>query len=158
MATTAPLAKATITIKYINDPKPGAKNSSIKDDKDDFYLIDPAMAQGLQQGVSYNVSYRPNTWRGTVYKMVEKIEPASNFVPHPAAGPAPARGKYGVDDKVVAERIYVCGILNAAMSNPNVNPESITTAWLANMTSMARDAWMQTFGKHNTELNDEIPF
>ena len=153
------MPSSTITIKFINPPGPGKKNASIKDTTDDFYLLEPAIADKLSTGGTYNVDYRTNTFRGTTYKIVEKIEPVT------ASGGAAAqsnvvKGVFGgkVDDKIAAERIYVCGIVNNIMSNPGLNPDSLTKAYLVNMTQMARDAWQETFGRHNSDLNDENPF
>src|SRR5437879_3526150 len=107
------MPSSTITIKFINPPGPGKKNASIKDTTDDFYLLEPAVANRLNNGSTYNVDYRTNTFRGTTYKIVEKIEPV-NTVGAAVAQSNVVKGAFGgkVDDKIVAERIYVCGIVN----------------------------------------------
>lgn len=148
------MATATITAKWINPPGVGKKNATIKCPDDSFYLIPPEMTEGLEQGANYKIDYRVNNFKGVQYKTIEKIEPVKS----PTLVHGGGTGKYGVDNKIVAERIYVCGLLNAMMGNPNILPANVTLEMLVEETKKYRAAWDQTFGKLDEEMNDEVPF
>ena len=152
------MATTVINVKFVNPAAAGKKNASIKTDDDQFFLVPPEMLGQFQQGGRYKIEYKANAFKGVTYKYVEKIEPDV------AAGPSPIAkhqaGKYGSTDMATAERIFVCGAMNAMLHNQNTLPFALTGDNLIERVNILRDVWRQTLGnpQQDAEMNDEIPY
>lgn len=142
-----------VTVAYVNAPRGRAKSGSIKDTDGAYYGIKwPDWEHEFKPGCTYKIRYEQNgQYRNiTQYRMTGGAPTA----PGPAAG-----------DPQLAERIFVCGAVNATMSNPNVQPNSPewNTAGCINLVNHWRNVWAATFGGKTTltpkdDMNDEIPF
>ena len=142
---------ATVTAKYVNPPKAGQKNGSIKGEDGTLYIVNPKMLSQMQQGGMYKLEWLDNDFKGNTYHIVQSVE-------------AVAQAKATAAQDATSERIFVCGALNAALSNPNVTPLGTD---IEGFVRTLRAVWDATFGappeapkKKTTaeELNDEIPF
>jgi hypothetical protein len=148
------MGQASITVKYVNAAKPGKKNGSVKGVNDDIYGVPPHMLANFQPGATYTIDYSERVFNGQTYKTVTTAVLAS---PAPAEGTG--GGKYGPVGDATAERIFVCGALNAAIQGGHVE---LSDAVLSNVVNMLRSVWSHTLGasKKNADMGDNegIPF
>lgn len=149
------MGQSSITVRYVNSPKAGKKNGSIKGIHDDIYGVPPHMLGNFQPGATYTIDYSVRSFNGQEYKTVTTAVMAS---PPPQEGSG--GGKYGNKDDATAERIFVCGALNAAISGGHAE---LSEAFLCNVVNMLRGVWAETLGrpaaaKKNDDMNDEVPF
>lgn len=148
------MGQATVEVKYVNPPKQGKVNGSIKDATGQMYGVPPHLLPTFQQGATYNIDYSERNFNGAQYRTVTT---AVLTAPPQASGGSYA-GKYGKTDDATAERIFVCGALNAAIQGGHVE---ISSAVIGNVVNMLRLVWSETFGagpKKNADMNDDIPF
>lgn len=135
---------ATITPAYVNQPAPGKKEGSIKLKDGSFYGVPPAMLSQLQPNNTYEVEFTEREWNGKIFRSIKSAKLVS-------------AGQYGQTDNKTAERIFVCGALNAAIhgGHVQVTPETLTQA-----VNDLRQVWASTFGNKQKadDLNDEIPY
>lgn len=147
------MAQARITIKYVNEVKPGKKNGSIKGIDDEIYGVPPGMLGNFQPRGTYTIDYSERKFNGQTYKTVT----ASQMVSPPSQG-ASGGGKYGNQSDATAERIFVCGALNAAISGGHVE---LSDVYLSNIVNILRSVWAETLGapkKADDMDGDMVPF
>lgn len=151
----------TITVQYVNPPKPGKKKGSVKSVAGKTYGVWPDKLDLFQPGGTYVVEVEQNEFNGQTYYGVKRViggPPAggSNGTAAPATEPMGARRQ---TDDATAERIYVCGIVNAAVPGL-LDKGSLNGVALVKLTNEARQAWRQTFGdKGGSPIpNDDIGF
>lgn len=149
------MASTVIIAKYVNPVQPGKKNGSVKTEDDQLFLVPPEMLGQFEQGGRYKIEYKTNNFKGVTYRYVEKVErEASPVAKHQA-------GKYGGHvDMETAERIFVCGSLNAMLANQNTMPFALSVENITERVNILRETWRRTFGnaQQNTEMGDEIPY
>jgi hypothetical protein len=60
----------------------------------------------------------------------------------------------------MAERIFVCGALNAMLHNQNTLPFTLLADDITARVNILRETWRRTFGnpQQDAELNDEVPY
>lgn len=155
------MTAATINVKYVNQPGPGKKNGTIKTPEGVMYLVPPHMLKQFTPGGRYDIQYSEHPFNGKNYMTVTHIVPVGN-----APAPSGGGGSYGRTDDATAERIFVCGALNAAIQAGQVTVNDVAPA-VRNL----RAAWAVTFGGKVTptqaastqtpprgDMDDEIPF
>lgn len=149
------MATTTINVKFVNPAAAGKKNASIKTDDDQFFLVPPEMLGQFQQGGKYKVGYKSNVFKGVTYKYIETVEAAEASPIAKFQG-----GKYGATDMATAERIFVCGAMNAMLHNQNTLPFTLTGDNLIERVNILRDVWRQTLGnpQQDAEMEDSIPY
>jgi len=133
-----------ITVAYVNSPRGNAKSATIKDTGGAYYGIDPKWQSQFTPGVTYKLEY--DTDPTGKYRNVKRFK---------AIGGAPAPAGHAASDPGLAERIFVCGALNAMLSNPNTRPLELNIGQLTALTNVCRDAWVLTFGKGREDLPPE---
>ncbi len=152
---------ARITISFVNPAKPGKTNGSIKTKDDQLYGVKPDMLSLFQPKGTYDVEFTERQFNGQTYKTVTSVKPVQDTPQQQASSGAIAGGKYGATDMVTAERIFVCGALNAAISGGHTD---LNTEHLTNLVNIFRLVWDDTFGKpgkpkfDNPDMDDSIPF
>ena len=178
---TAPIM---INIAQKDSPKQGAKTFKIVDDTGvQWYMWLDQWGQ-VQTGDTLRVeSYKTKPFQGNEYHYIDKYQlmnggqPAAPSAPQPAPirrpPMAPPRAPVAPPTPYVPpppqnkdKHIYVCGVINNLLANPNFIVESLTDQWLIEMTQIAMRAYDQTLGRKTittsadlgAELNDEIPF
>jgi hypothetical protein len=147
------MGQARITVKYVNAVKPGKKNGSIKGTDEDIYGVPPHMLANFQQGATYTIDYSERVFNGQTYKTVTTSQMVSAAPTEGSGG-----GKYAPVGDATAERIFVCGALNAAISGGHVE---LSDATLSNVVNVLRSVWSHTLGaaKKNDDMDgDSIPF
>lgn len=145
--------KANIQVKFVNEPREGRKNGTIKTEDDELYGVPPQKLGMFQPGGRYQIEYSTRSWKGQDYKTVI----SANLLAPPSTNSG-GGGKYGRTDDATAERIFVCGALNAAIQGGHVE---LSSATLGNVVNMLRQVWSETFGvpQKNADMDgDQIPF
>jgi len=156
---------ATVTVQELRPPAADKKRGRIVDVSGTLYQSSPELQATMKVGQNYNVTYKDDEYNGVAFRVAESaVLVASQAVPYvPAktaqANPAP-RSSYGATDMATAERIFVCGALNAILSNQNVVPGDLTAAKMIATVHIIRTAWLNTFGGQGAdpEMGDEIPY
>jgi hypothetical protein len=143
------MGQATVTVRYVNPPKAGKTNGSIKDSDGVMYGVPPHMLNNFQQGATYTIDYSERDFRGQTYKTVTTA--VLTAPPQESGG-----GKYGPVSDATAERIFVCGALNAAIQGGHVEMSDVV---LSNVVNILRTVWANTLGGKNDDMgNDSVPF
>jgi hypothetical protein len=153
-------ATAQITVAFVNPPKTGKKRWTIKDKSEVLWGAMPDIAAKFKQGGVYNITYREEAFNGNIYKVVESVLEVSA---PPANQPAaPGGSTYKPYDADTQRRIFVCGAMNAILSNTNTIPSNIPSESLVmiiNTLCTAYNNSMLSKGqKFDEEMGDEIPF
>lgn len=145
--------QATIVPQYIDAPKPGKKNWSIKDTAGIYYSFAPDLAAGLQANVPITIDYRVNNFNGKQFNMVERVYGATGAPvqqhPAPAAtvyapitAPAPAapvshpQPHRNGNGETKSREMFIMGVVGRAMGGGNFTITDVKLLTLA-----AADAW-----------------
>lgn len=162
------MSTAKIEVSYVNAPKPGKKMGNLKLADGTFYLVAPSMLGLFQNGGKYEVEYEESEFGGKTWRTVKKLAGGGNG----AVGGSQVRtGAYGATDDKTAERIFVCGGLNAFITSGQVEPNAVSITQAVNA---LRSAWSGTLGGKggatsgpqpqvvpatvDDDMNDSIPF
>ncbi len=139
----------TITVQYVNPPKPGKKMGSIKDTAGRYINVWPDKLDQFQPNGTYNVMLEQGEWQGkTTYTLksmaddtqrVPAAKPVTQAVP---LKPIPLSPRETSPRD--AERMFVCSLMNAAIQGKQVN---LAEDDLASVVNSLRFVWQQTFGK-----------
>ena len=162
----------TIHVTEVVPPQPGKKRGRVKDSSGALYQAGYPLLSSFQPGNSYNIVYKDDSFNNVSFRVIESIQGAAQggqpqSTPYQPTTTMPQpRQQYNVPapqthTDPTAERIFVCGALNAALSNPNMHPATLTSNQVAGMVKVYREAWDRTFGGKPTvgdDMNDEIPF
>jgi hypothetical protein len=122
------------------------------------------MFSQFEQGGQYSIQYKTSEFKGVKYRHIEKVDKAAGASSTSAPGPnvqnTMARATYGTVDMATAERIFVCGAMNAMLSNQNTIPFALLPHDLIQRVNMLRETWRATLGnpQQDAELDDSIPF
>ncbi len=136
----------TITVAGIWPPKEGRRTGSLKTTTGDWFDVWPDKIPQFSKGGTYVIEYTTKESNGRVYKTVKAIVGAPGGSGQVQGGAAPRGGSYTrQDDPAVAERIYCCGIVNAAAA-ALASKGLLTAEALVQITNAARLAWRRTFG------------
>lgn len=151
------MATAQVKVQYVNPPKMGKKNGSIKTPDNQIYGVPPNLLPQFQAGGTYQIEYNSREFNGQWYKTVAGVTPVAAPVPSSNAGGGSAAPKW---DDATPERIFVCGAINAAIEGGVIGFDQAT---IENAVRTLRNVWANTFGNKAVEqakgeLNDEIPF
>jgi hypothetical protein len=157
---------ATITVQYVNPPKVGKVNGSVKDASGVYYGVRPANLANFQQGGVYDITFSEKTLNnGTVYRTVETVSPSQTATP-----PRPSGGGGGntYRETSAADKasMFVTALMKAAVQAQMVDIHN--PAEIAQIGKNFRDAhaliWAPARPQqappqaHRGEMDDEIPF
>ena len=166
----------TMTVAYINPPKPGKQRGSIKGTDGRFLGCFADKFHLFEIGQTYDIEYNEVPMNGTILKTVKSatlIEPEPQPAPQPppvrrtAPSPASASGRAVVGEASPAaappaagntyretcpkdaERMFVCSTLNAFIQAGKVHlePEQLAAA-----TMMLRRLWQYAFNGNGGTL------
>lgn len=146
-----------IQVQSVTQPAPGRKRGRIQAANGQLFQADPSFLNSVVGGANYTVEYEDQSFNGATFRVVKNISPTTFPAPvgspsssggaaNPTSHPAPA-GRYGGTDMATAERIFVCGALNAMLSNTNITPANMTQLEITHLVTNLRGAWGATFGK-----------
>jgi hypothetical protein len=162
------LEYTTITVAYVNEPKPGQKSASIKDVDGVYYWIKPAEQRNYQPGASYEVGFATTQSNGYTNRLIKSAapvqprqpapqraqpmqarEPVQRSEPIPAAQPAHGanhngNGYYRPTSPRDARRMFICSQMNAIITSRQVQLSADAIADAIRMLSDAYDATLGT--------------
>lgn len=140
-----------IEITNIYPPKKPGWSASIKGKDGNYYGVKENIANTLATGQVITADVATKEKDGKTYRDIIKIHDAGPSG-NPPASSAPTQStshapRYGNTDESTAERIFVCGFVNAVSPKiyekmGNVNSEQLTA-----LVQVARVTWAETFGK-----------
>lgn len=157
------MSTAKVTVAFVNPPKPGRKQGSIKTEDGVYIGVWPEMLGQFAKGGTYEIEYDSQTGKdGRVYHSLKKLVSGSNGAQaplNPSAGGGQSHAK--------AAEMFAMGMLNRSVQGLGVEaiPEedvifnkivALRAAWTA--------AWAAPLGPQtkqvplSQELNDDIPF
>lgn len=154
----------TITVKYVNQPRPGKKQGSVKDDNGTIYGVYPDKLSLFQPNATYEIEYKDSEWQGKTYHNIVSVKPAGGLSPAPQSN---GGGNYRPTSPVDAERMYVCSLVNAGIQAGRID---FSEGAIEAATNAARNAWRNTFGavtplntpappvRGRSDMDDDIPF
>lgn len=153
---------ATVKVAFVNQPKPGRKQGSIKTEEGTYIGVWPEQLSKFKPGGTYEIEYETNE-KG--YHTMKRLV-GGDIVP-PTAGQALNKTSSfakGSDTKAV--EMVVMGIVGRAHQSTGTLPDEDT---LYGQMLAVRAAWTRAFAAPlgpvpdaskltKDELNDEIPF
>ena len=146
-------ATATIDVKYVNPPKNGNAKApwSVKDAHGQYWKYWPDRSGRIDAGSTIQVEWKEgDEYNGKRDQIITRVIGLDANPPPPpprangSAAPAAAPRQPAQDDRT-PERIFVCGLLNAAVSHGHLDvfdAPRLTDAGLA-----AQEAYRNLFGK-----------
>lgn len=151
-----------ITVAGITPPAPGKKQGKIHDTTGKSWNVWGDKLHNYAIGMSYNITYDTNEFNGAQFNVIKTAVVAAEQPPQAQmAKPQMQPQQYGLAPTAKDEQIFVCGALNNAMANQNINPMMLTGPDIIGLVEKFRMAWRNTLGKvqqNNSDMNDEIPF
>jgi len=175
--------KATITAQYVNPPKDGKPNGSIKDTNGRYWSAKPEYLSQVQPGMTFGVEYRTSEFNGKTYYFIEGLlfngqtpaqtmqQPAQQaYVPPQttvAPQPTPKLAVIPPSDK--EEGMFIMGVVGRAMGSGKYETKDIPAltqaAVLAWRTRHATPVQVGSYAdpqdpgpQLDQQLNDAIPF
>jgi len=149
----------TVTVRYVNPPKPGKKWGSIKTVDDEYIGCAPKDLAKMSEGNTYTVTYEVLANSGA--KMLRSIDAGSAPATNGAAAPR-SNGSYGKKTPEEESRMFAMGhCIEAGLVVEGLNMADASD--IAKMIQTLETAWMMAHGEKKPaplekELNDEIPF
>lgn len=144
-----------IVVAYVNQPKPGKRNGTVKsaapDDK--YYGCSPAALVQFKVGETCTIEYdtSPKQGGGEWLNLKRKVS-TSNVPPV-----APLRNRTNPED---SKQMFVTALLKEGISAGNV---SLSTTEIVAVGNAMKDAYDQLFGSAATQttkalMDDEVPY
>lgn len=155
------MSQANITVAGITPPAAGKKQGDIIDTQGNKWKVWGDKLHLYQMGGSYSITYETNEFKGQQFNVIKTVNPAAPQQQPRVQQPAPVQAaQQGQQFTSKDEMIFVCGVINNAMGNSNINPFEITITEFISMVNKSRQAWRNTFGKSQSggDMDDEIPF
>ena len=145
---------AEITCQFVNPPKPGKRNGSIKSAEGDYYWGSQATIAEFRQGEVVKIEYttKPKDgggeWR-TIVKKIGGAPPVSPNIPQVRARSNPSD----------SEQIFTTALLKEFIAAGKIE---LSTAEIIAAVNALRSAYRNTFGgtekqKNDTDMQDEVP-
>ncbi|HEY6020489.1 MAG TPA: hypothetical protein VIY48_11470 [Candidatus Paceibacterota bacterium] len=146
---------ATVTVAYINPPKPGKKMGSIKSQDGAYYGVWPDKLSMFEVGNTYSIVFTEENGFKNFKQMASDAQgnPTTRVM---ARAQAPHSGG---DAK--AEEMFVMGFLNRCYQGAcGVPPQAELTDGIRTLRAAWKDGWEPMKAAISSEevLNDEIPF
>jgi hypothetical protein len=163
---------AEVTVKYINQPKPGKKMGSIKTTGDEYYNVWPDKLHMFHAGQNYTIEYDQNEQGFKSFKKLvggsgaQQVGTTAVVTGNMAAARAQAPTRSG-DAK--SEEMFVMGFMNRCYQGAGtVPPHSQLVIELRTLRSAWQEAWAPSPASVRPsaatqevvpdDLNDDIPF
>lgn len=161
------MPQATITVQAKQSPAIGKKQGKLQDTEGNLWNVWGDKLQNYREGVTYDIVYEDSEFNGHTFKVIKTANPSSAGAkgdgwpgPTPQLKPAPQQAaQIHPQPTAKDEMIFVAGIMNNTMANPNISPLELTLTEMIAMVDRARSAWRNTLGKSQRadDMNDEIP-
>ena len=151
---------ATVTVRYVNDPKPGKKMGSIKSTDDVYYGAWPNQLRQFESGQTYDIEYEE---LGSGFKKFVRFQDEGQ-----RQEPTKANGARRPGSGDQTEDNACMGLVNRAFHGTGVIPPvdeltnmftNIRLAWRASKTRADNPtAEMAQEAAHTDDPNDAVPF
>jgi hypothetical protein len=142
-ATAEQLHRAVVTVAYVNDPKPGKKNGSIKDDQGQYWSVWPNMLRQFEPGETYELDYEQNGAFRNI-KAHRHIQPQL----HSQSAPQQNGSRNGSVTTITARAIETVRAEPITVEQPKAQPQQNGAQWYR--PTHPRDArrmfWTATLG------------
>ena len=140
------MLQASVNVRFLNPPK-GKGPASIKDADGNYYKFWTTGKKAIpldsfKEGMTYSVGYESEDYQGKEQRTIIAVSKAQEQAPQVGNGKVAEMGR--TTPPTDAERIFVCGILNAGIHSGTIQ---VTATDIASAVNCARDAWRATFGK-----------
>lgn len=135
-----------IEIQRIYPPKNPGWSASIKGADGNYYGIKETMVAGLSEGQTITADIRTQEKNGKTYRDIIKLH-GDAPAPDVKSAPAASTGRYGAQDDATAERIFVCGVVNAVAPKIYEKLGTIDSEKLSALVQVARVTWTETLGR-----------
>ena len=130
---------ATIQVAYVNPPKPGKKQGSVKDAEGNIYGVWPDKLHLFEPGNVYTIEYSSRDFNGQQYHDFKKMVEAQA---------APIRNGNGHDK---SSDMFVMSCIGKALQGSGTIPDAVV---LAGWVRVCRMAW-----KGGSEvIDEEVPY
>lgn len=136
-----------IQIAKIYPPKQAGWSASIKDNLGQYFGVKAEIASTLSEGQTIQADIRTKEKDGKTFRDIIKIHDGGESQAKTTTAPAASNGRYGAHDDATAERIFVCGVVNAVAPKFYEAHKNITSEQLTALVQIARVTWSETFGK-----------
>lgn len=141
-----------ITVAGITPPAVGKKQGKVIDTVGRSWNVWGDKLANYQMGKTYDITYEVNEFNDAKFNVIKTLKPvmeASGLSGPGMQQPAQAavQRPIGTQTTQKDEMIFVCGIINNAVANQNINPFELTATELITMVEKARQVWRNTFGK-----------
>lgn len=138
----------TVTVAYVNDPKPGKRYGSIKTEEGHYYSVQPAQLALFKKGGTYQINYK-----------FDDTGQYRNFVSMAGASPGNKSLPNG-NGHTKAEEMFVMGVIGRAIQGSGTVPDEAT---LTSFVRHAKNAWRKGMAEapargDEPPFNDEIPY
>lgn len=157
------LSTATVTVAFVNPPKAPRKSGTIKDSDGQYFSAWPDKLAQFRAGETYEIEFTEKKLdSGIVARDIKTARPVATVStplqgehtvnaavrevvtkPKPAAQPTNGATYYRPTAPRDAERMFVCGTLQACIKTGRIE---FTEDALINTINALRDAWAATFG------------
>lgn len=152
------MPQSEITVQFVNYPKEGKRNGSIKSSEGDYYWGSETTLKQFQKGEVCTIEWNTDD-SGKWKRIVKKI---SSVPPVLAAGKSTSvgRGEWRpMAHPVDQEQMFVGNLLR---ERPLLKQPAIEVTDLIEEINLLRDAYRNTFGgsqkQRDPEMDDEIPY
>lgn len=135
-----------IQIAKIYPPKQAGWSARIKDNLGQYFGVRAEIAETLREGQVINADIRTKEKDGATYRDIIKIHDGGASQAKATTAPASSNGRYGAHDDATAERIFVCGVVNAVAPKIYEKLGTIDSEKLAALVQVARVTWASTLG------------
>jgi hypothetical protein len=162
-----------ITVASIEWPKPGKKIGAVIDSTGKRWGVWPDKLPIFQQFATYEITYESNDFKGQTYYTIKTavLVGGNGMQQSPSLTALVRQGRDANQPDTDNQRrldIFVAGGFNNMMSNPNVDPKTLSSATMIAFVNALKAAWKATLGPQaqpieragalNAELDDRIPF
>lgn len=120
--------QATVTVKFVNQPKDGKKKGSIKTMDGQTYGVWADKLNQFQQGKTYELEYESEEWQGKTYLNAKKWKEVAGQTN------ATAASNVGSNDRAM----FITGVVGRAMGSGQFPATELKLLTLA-----AADAWAE---------------
>jgi hypothetical protein len=136
-----------IQIAKIYPPKQAGWSARIKDNLGQYFGVRAEIAETLREGQVINADIRTKEKDGATYRDIIKIHDGGASQAKATTAPASSNGRYGAHDDATAERIFVCGVVNAVAPKIYEKLGTIDSEKLCALVQVARVTWTATLGR-----------
>ena len=160
------MTQAVITVAGIAPPGQGKKQGKVTDTVGGVWNVWADKLNLFNIGATYAITYEENEFKGQRFFVIKTATPQGTMPGMQQRAPSTHPNPPGIPPTTAKdEMIFVCGALNNALANPNIQPFSVNTTEMVAFINLVRQCWRLTLAKGPTPveqgqqaMDDQIPF